>query len=555
LNSLSQKIHLERLCFNTNFDEYGPRIVDGKFYCLSASIEKKIVFLDGNTQMPFSDLHVLDSCNLIRADFPTWKLGPKTSMNSSYYDGPISGDSTLMFFTSNHGYDVIEKLGIFYAIKINNKWSDPIDFPFNSLRHNVTYPFYDPISKNLYFCSDKGNIDENLDIYVCEFDGKNFSKAKKVLEACSPQNDMSPFFYKNVLYFTSNGFNSIGGYDLFKVENNKTESLGELFNTPFDDLTLVFDTDSTGYFATNRFSDGVDDDIVRFNLYTSTFIPKNEISQTVNFTNSLLDRMYVSLDEDSISNGVLIMDKDIATIGPDLKIISAPFLPPSNGSIILQSDGTYSYTPRANFEGVDSVVVELCKDISPSVRTCHQKTIIFTVNAVNDAPVAMSDRFETPINTPVTMDVLSNDTSVDGELDWNTLKVITSPVNGTVSIDLNKGIITYVPTPGFEGVDNFTYEICDNGIPLPGICSIGTVSVQVGRGVVAETPKLEIKLAPMNVSLKEDTKSKGKLIGSSDLAAAGSGLRLKTTPLITPTNGSILLQSRSEERRVGKECY
>jgi outer membrane protein OmpA-like peptidoglycan-associated protein len=199
--------------------------------------------------------------------------------------------------------------------------------------------------------------------------------------------------------------------------------------------------------------------------------------------------MNVALMEDTKSKGKLISEGDIASIGSGLSLKTAPFSYPKNGTITLKPNGTYTYIPRADFVGIDSVIVKLCNSNKSFVRKCYNKTIIFTVNAVNDAPDANSDLYVTPLNTSIMLDVLSNDTSKDGKLDWKTLKVSSSPLHGTTQVDFNTGIITYVPNTGYKGEDNFSYEICDDGAPLPITCAIGKVVVRVGENLIAESPE------------------------------------------------------------------
>jgi outer membrane protein OmpA-like peptidoglycan-associated protein len=68
------------------------------------------------------------------------------------------------------------------------------------------------------------------------------------------------------LYFTSQGHKSIGGYDLFVMENFEINSLGAPFNTIYDDLAILFTDDKNGFITSNRATTGATDDIYAFNL-------------------------------------------------------------------------------------------------------------------------------------------------------------------------------------------------------------------------------------------------------------------------------------------------
>ena len=262
----AQKVTLSTVCFNTENDEFGLRMIGSKLYCVSASFDDLGIMIDPNTKKPYTDLYEVKDCKLIPATFDTKEFGAQTSMNSNFYDGPISGSSDILFFTNNHGLLSNDMLGIYYSKFMNGKWENALDFPYNSLKYNVSYPFYDKLGHKIYFSSDMQNKDGNLDLYFCDFDGVKFGAIQKIQNACSPKNEMAPYVFEGNLYFTSNGFNSIGGYDLFLYKEEQVSSMGNDFNTIYDELTLMFENDSVGYFATNRFSKGLQDEIVKFSI-------------------------------------------------------------------------------------------------------------------------------------------------------------------------------------------------------------------------------------------------------------------------------------------------
>ena len=81
--------------------------------------------------------------------------------------------------------------------------------------------------------------------------------------------------------------------------------------------------------------------------------------------------------------------------------------------------------------------------------------------AVNIAPVATPDAVSV-FATPVTFIPVTNDMDADGVLDFASIQIETQPANGT-AVSLGDGRITYMSTPGFSGVDTFTYSIADDG--------------------------------------------------------------------------------------------
>ena len=116
-----------------------------------------------------------------------------------------------------------------------------------------------------------------------------------------------------------------------------------------------------------------------------------------------------------------------------------------------------------------------------------------TVNAVNDAPVAGNDSASTLEVTPVTIDVLANDSDVEGSP--LTPEIVTGPAFGTVVVNAN-GTITYTPTFGFTGTDTFTYKVSDGSLDS----TVATVTITVD----ALPPGVSIRGSELFVSGSED---------------------------------------------------
>lgn len=151
---------------------------------------------------------------------------------------------------------------------------------------------------------------------------------------------------------------------------------------------------------------------------------------------------------------------------------------PSNGSTTINGDGTIQYTPDANFDGPsDSFVYEVC-DGAPG-ELCTTATVTVNVNALNDPPTADDETVTTDEDTSTTVDVLSGDNDIDGNLDPSSIRVTSGPSNGTATVN-GDGSITYAPDSNFEGpTDTFTYEVCDDGTPTPVECTTATVTVNI----------------------------------------------------------------------------
>jgi gliding motility-associated-like protein len=146
---------------------------------------------------------------------------------------------------------------------------------------------------------------------------------------------------------------------------------------------------------------------------------------------------------------------------------------PANGTVTLNADSTITYTPDLNFNGSDTFTYVICDGGTPNL--CDTATVIITVNPINDAPIAVDDAVTTPEETPIIISVLANDTDAEGNID-PTPAVINGPSNGVITVNTD-GTITYTPNAGFNGLDTFTYVICDSGLPV--LCDTAIVIVTV----------------------------------------------------------------------------
>jgi hypothetical protein len=127
----------------------------------------------------------------------------------------------------------------------------------------------------------------------------------------------------------------------------------------------------------------------------------------------------------------------------------------ANGTVVINADGTVTYTPNDGFTGEDTFTYT----ISDGNGGEDTATVTVTVEAAaNNAPDAIDDVETTGFETPVQIDVLGNDTDPDN--DDLTVTEVTDGANGTVVINAD-GTVTYTPNDGFSGEDTFTYTISD----------------------------------------------------------------------------------------------
>jgi len=191
----------------------------------------------------------------------------------------------------------------------------------------------------------------------------------------------------------------------------------------------------------------------------------------------VVDDENVTTPEDTPVSGDLTDGGDSDADG-NLVVTTTPVSGPGNGTIVINPDGTYTYTPDADFNGTDTIVVQICDDGTPLPAICVNDTIFVTVTPVNDAPVADNEHITTPEDAPVNGDLTDGgDSDVDGNLVVTTTP-ISGPDNGTIIINPD-GTYTYTPDNGFVGNDTIVVQICDDGAPLPALCVNDTIFVTV----------------------------------------------------------------------------
>ncbi len=210
-----------------------------------------------------------------------------------------------------------------------------------------------------------------------------------------------------------------------------------------------------------------------------------------------VDDATVTDEETPVTIPVLANDGDVDGDPLTVTTASAP-----NGTIVINPDGTITYTPDQDFNGTDTITYV----ISDGQGGTDTATVAVTVNPVNDAPVAVDDVATTPEDTPITLNVLSNDTDVDG--DPLTVTGATSP-DGQVTINPD-GTVTFVPDPNFNGTTTVTYTISDGN----GGTATATVTLTVDpvNDVPVATPDVgqTDEDAPVTVSvLENDTDADG----------------------------------------------
>src|SRR5262249_42459051 len=131
---------------------------------------------------------------------------------------------------------------------------------------------------------------------------------------------------------------------------------------------------------------------------------------------------------------------------------------PSHGSLSLNSDGSFTYTPSSLYSGSDSFVYKLNDGAADS----NLATVSLTITYVNRAPVASAEIYSTAeflqLNVDTLSGLLADATDIDG--DPLTAVLVSGPSHGSLSLS-SDGTFTYTPSSLYSGSDSFVYKLND----------------------------------------------------------------------------------------------
>ncbi|KKK84007.1 hypothetical protein LCGC14_2787680, partial [marine sediment metagenome] len=189
-----------------------------------------------------------------------------------------------------------------------------------------------------------------------------------------------------------------------------------------------------------------------------------------------------SVDEDTTltvePSGVLHNDTDLEEDALSAMLVDAP---QHALSFTLNSDGSFDYTPAADFNGTDSFTYKANDGLADS----NVATVTITVDPVNDAPVADDDEYSVIEDGLLTVDlpgVLADDSDLEGDDFWAVLVDAASHGNVSLSSD---GSFTYEPDADYYGPDTFTYY-ADDGTDQSNVATV-TITVDPIYGSIGGT--------------------------------------------------------------------
>ena len=239
------------------------------------------------------------------------------------------------------------------------------------------------------------------------------------------------------------------------------------------------------------------------------------------------DDFFNGIEDTDITGNVLDNDDDVD--GDTLTVLISN--QPTNGDITLNPDGSFTYTPDANFNGTDSFTYVVL-DGNGGTDTA---TVTLTVGGDNDNPIANPDTATTDEDSALAIpaaDLLTNDTDADGD----TLSILSVSGAGTTgTVTLNGTDVVYDPDGEFEDLgvgetatDTFTYTVSDGN----GGTATSTVTVTITG--VNDAPVA----APDTAAGNEDSPITGNVLTNDQDPDGDTLLASLGTP---PANGTVVV--------------
>ena len=203
------------------------------------------------------------------------------------------------------------------------------------------------------------------------------------------------------------------------------------------------------YRGSDSFTFKANDGTVDSNIATVsiTVTPVNDAPMAV-------DDEYTVAEKETLTvaaPGILENDSDVD--GDPLTAILVDTV--SNGTLSLNADGSFTYTPDPYFNGTDSFTYKAFDGELES----ELAVVTITVTPVNDWPIANDDFYEVIAGTTLVKDaaegVLANDVLLDPD-EQVSIRILDGPYHGTLSMN-DDGSFTYTPEAGYMGPDSFRY--------------------------------------------------------------------------------------------------
>ncbi|MBC7411953.1 MAG: tandem-95 repeat protein, partial [Bacteroidia bacterium] len=387
----------------------------------------------------------------------------------------------------------------------------------------------------------------------------NFNGTDQFIYRVCDNTTPTPLCDTAVVFITINAINDIPTLDNEAVTTNEdTPKIGDLtdagdFDTEGTTLTanttpvlapthgtIVVNANGTYTYTPTANFNGTDIVIVEIcdaGLPLPALCKNDTIRITVTPVNDppIIDNEVLATNEDNPVSGDLTDAGDYDPDGTTLTANTVPTVNPTKGTVVVNADGTFIYTPNLNANGTDMFVISICDAGIPLPPACIYDTVRITINPVNDALIVTNDNASGLPNTAINGDITNGgDFDPDGTTLTVTTAAVLAPLRGTIVMNAN-GTYIYTPATNYYGLDKAVFTVCDNGFPTPVTCKYDTLFININQGL---PPVLDNE----NIVTNEDTPISSDLTDVGDYDPEGAVLTANTSPIVNPANGTIIVQ-------------
>ncbi len=347
---------------NTKRAEFCPTLFNNQLVYVGEKVTDVIDFEEsGTNNQPY--LNVFSS-EIKNNTFSKSKLF-SNKINTEFHEGPISfsNDTKTAYFTrinyivNKRNKNFVNRAKIYLTKSSGKNWTKAIPFQYNSDDYSCAHPSLSYDGNTLYFASDMPGGQGGQDIWMCKRNGDTWDRPINLgIDVNTSGDELFPFIRKDgMLFFSSNGLPGFGDLDIFSAKTiegrwllNRNEGL--FLNSTADDFGIIFSSDSTGYFSSNKIGGKGSDDIYSFKYSNKSIVVDGVILLTENTNNPAKDvKVYLLNEKGGILDSTRTNDKgyfvfknlDIEKVymaevdesSTDLKNKSRYYLADKNGSI------------------------------------------------------------------------------------------------------------------------------------------------------------------------------------------------------------------------------
>ena len=459
---------------------------------------------------------------------PTTNSGALDSFTFKANDGVFDSNVAMVSITVAARNDRPEAVDSSFMIKEDIAYSGQVsatDADGDALTYSVaTDPWYGTVSMKAdgsYTYTPNANYYGNDHFYFTAKDGSAESALQRVSITVNSVNDVPVAQGASVTVSEDSYFGVSGSLSVTDADRDQLSYV--ILDKPAHGKATI---DADGYYryipdanysGADSFSFKANDGVVDSNTATMsiTVTPVND--QPVGAASALAsDSLGVSTEEDSAYSGqVSAIDAD----GDALTYSVAT--DPWYGTVTMKTDGSYTYTPDANYHGNDHFYFKANDGTTDSAWT----RVSITVKSVNDLPVLSDASLVTNEDTIVTGSVSGADPVEKSPL---TYRVVTQPVHGKLSFKAD-GTYSYAPAVNFNGIDSFTVKAND-----------GSDDSKAATVAITVKPVNDVPVAvDSSVSTQEDTAVAGQISASDSVENSP----LTYAVVSQPEHGSVRLSS------------